>query len=507
LTFVLFLFYFASMQPFLFSRQQADLRSVRDRLRVAFGSIRDEQRLDPTSQFVYAFIGSRTYDEVSTRLNWRYRSWDDIADAPVGDVEAALTGVDFSENKAADLKLALRKIRARAGSIDLEFLADHSVEAALFWLEQIHGVGRKIAAATLNFSTLRKRAFVVDTHVQRVMSRFGFVSPASNTIAVFDAVMAAADGFDADDLYELYWYLKGLGQKTCTYFRALCASCPLSDMCLKRVEKNAIAVTAAKITALRTSLARLELEDPETHARVPLGYDKVDACFNGGLPRGVLHEIFAEGGDEAAATGFAATLSFRVAADKRVLWIRQGFSAIEFGDLAATGLLELGLDPARLLLLRLANAADVLRAASDALSCAALGAVVIEMPGDPKILDMVVSRRLTLASARKGVTAFLLRFNAKPQISTAETRWRVRAARSPEKDENRSSPVFATELMRNRHGRTGRWVMEWSCEDGLFKPCDKEAEDIGAVVSAPSDRSIAAATGSVEDAKAVRRIA
>jgi protein ImuA len=241
---------------------------------------------------------------------------------------------------------------------------------------------------------------------------------------------------------------------------------------------------------------------------VPLGYDDIDACLHGGLRSGALHEIFAEGGHEAAATGFASALSFRVAANKRVLWVRQDFSAIEFGDLAATGLLELGLDPARLLLLRLAGAADVLRAASDALSCAALGAVVIEIPGDPKILDMVASRRLTLASAQKGVTAFLLRFNAKPQFSTAETRWRIRAACSLDKEENWGSPVFETELVRYRHGHTGRWVMEWRCDDGLFqKPCDKGAEDSGAVVSAPCDRSIAAAMEGVGDTKAIRRIA
>ena len=266
--------------------------------------------------------------------------------------------------------------------------------------------------------------------------------------------------------------------------------------------------TAAKIAALRASLTKAALEDPTTHARVPLGYDEVDACLHGGLRRGALHEIFAGAGHEAAATGFVAALSFRMAANKRVMWLRQDFSAIEFGDLAATGLLELGLDPARLLLMRLAEAVDVLRAASDALSCAALGVVVIEMPGNPKILDMVASRRLSLASAQKGVTAFLLRFTAKPQFSTAETRWHVRAAHSPQKEENWGSPVFETELVRNRHGRTGRWVMEWSCDDGLFrKPGDKGAEDSGAVVSAPCDRSIAAAMEGVGDAKAVRRIA
>src|SRR6516162_9944120 len=91
----------------------------------------------------------------------------------------------------------------------------------------------------------------------------------------------------------------------------------------RRDDGQRMSSTAAKIAALRASLAKIELENPETHVRVPLGYDKVDACLLGGLRRGALHEIFAEGGHEASATGFAAALSFRMAADKRVLWIRQ----------------------------------------------------------------------------------------------------------------------------------------------------------------------------------------
>ncbi len=232
------------MQLSLFPSQRADLQSVRDRLGAVFGKIRDDRRLDPTSQFVHAFIGSRTYDEVASqafvRLVGQYGSWDDIADAPVNDIETILVRVTYAEKKAPALKFALRKIRARAGSIDLEFLADHPVEPGLFWLEQIYGTGRKIAAATLNFSTLRKKAFVVDTHVLRVMRRFGFVNPRADEVAVYDAVMAVANDFDADDFYELHWYLKGLGRKICTHSRALCASCSLSDICMKRVESGLV---------------------------------------------------------------------------------------------------------------------------------------------------------------------------------------------------------------------------------------------------------------------------
>lgn len=245
---------------------------------------------------------------------------------------------------------------------------------------------------------------------------------------------------------------------------------------------------AEKIAALRASLARPGLVEVST--RVPLGHGAVDLCLKGGLERGVLHEIFAAIGHEAAATGFTTGLAARVATGKRLLWIRQDFSALEFGELSATGLLEFGLDPSRLLLLCVADAADGFRAANDALSCAALGAVVIEIPGKPKILDLMASRRLTLACEQKAVTAFLLRFGAQPEASTAETRWLVRAAFLPAQEENWGHPVFEAGLVRNRHGRTGQWVMEWNCDDGLFS---EPTANIGAVVSAPCDRPAATA--------------
>ncbi len=243
---------------------------------------------------------------------------------------------------------------------------------------------------------------------------------------------------------------------------------------------------AEKIAGLRASLTKPGLE--EASIRIPLGHAAADFCLKGGLERGVLHEVFAAIGHEGAATGFTAGIAARVAARKRLLWIRQDFSALEFGELSATGFLEFGIDPERMLLLCVADAADALRAANDALSCAALGAIVIEIPGTPKILDLMASRRLTLASAQKSVTVFLLRFNAEPEASTAETRWLVRAAASPPQEENWGHPVFEAGLVRNRHGRTGEWVMEWSCDEGLFKETDR-----GAVVSAPSNRPAAAA--------------
>jgi protein ImuA len=167
-----------------------------------------------------------------------------------------------------------------------------------------------------------------------------------------------------------------------------------------------------------------------------------------------------------------------------LLWIRQDFSALEYGELCATGFLELGLDPERLLLLRVSDANEALRAASDALTCSGLGAVIIELRGAAKALDLVASRRLTLGAAQRNVPAILLRFCAKPQASTAETRWRIATGTSAKEQEHWGHARFAAQLLRNRHGRLGHWEMEWSSDDGLFR---EPAPDHRAVVSTSSD--------------------
>lgn len=229
------------MQTNLFAGPASDVRAIQNRLRAVAGPIRDDQRLDPVGQFVRSFIACRTHDRDSwqafMRLSRRFESWDALADAPVAEIEALIQGVTHAEKKAPELKAALRAIRARAGELNCDFLEALPVEQGLRWLEAIHGVGRKIAAATLNFSTLRKRAFVVDTHVLRVLKRFGFVNGSAE--AAYDAVMAAAEGLSADDLYELHWHLKRLAQRLCTHAHAACGSCPLSASCLKRLEDGA----------------------------------------------------------------------------------------------------------------------------------------------------------------------------------------------------------------------------------------------------------------------------
>ena len=225
------------------------------------------------------------------------------------------------------------------------------------------------------------------------------------------------------------------------------------------------------LATLRGSIERIEAPC-EAHAlrKIALGHIDADAALRGGLAVAAVHEVFAEGHQSATATGFIAGLAGRIASRRPLVWVRQDFSEIEAGALSMSGLAELGLDPRRLVSVRAADVDNALRTAADALACDALGAVVLEVWGDPRQLDLVASRKLTLAAQASGVTALLLRMAATPIPSTAETRWIVRAAHSPPAAPATSwgAPVFDAQLVRNRHGPVGRWIMEWKCDECLF---------------------------------------
>ncbi|HEV7253898.1 MAG TPA: hypothetical protein VGN97_12500 [Mesorhizobium sp.] len=218
--------------------------------------------------------------------------------------------------------------------------------------------------------------------------------------------------------------------------------------------------------ALRHALAGLERGSaPQAADLFPLGAPALDASLGGGLSRVSLHEIHAVQGlaDAVAAGSFGLGLALRAAEERPLVWVRQDFVDAETGGLYGAGLAAFGLDPRRLLLVRAGDATGVLRAANEATRCPALGAVLVELWGEPKSLDLTVSRRLLLAAARSGVTLFLIRLGATPQPSAAATRWAVQAAASVPLEANAPGrPAFAATLLRHRAGIAGQtWNVEW----------------------------------------------
>ena len=235
---------------------------------------------------------------------------------------------------------------------------------------------------------------------------------------------------------------------------------------------------SAKLAELRLSLARYGL--PPDRKPVSLGHPQADAVLGGGLRPGTLHEIFAQGW---SAGGFAVLLTLLAAGKRPFFWIRPDYEAMEYGALSPNGLAELGGDPRQLILLRSRNAADALSAASDILTCPHVGALLLEVEGMPKCLDLVASRRLAFAAGESGVTILLLRNGAQAEPSAALTRWQVTSAPSHPGSDDWGNPVFNACLTRHRLGGLGNFLMQWNPQHVCF-----DTANIGTVVATPADR-------------------
>ena len=112
------------------------------------------------------------------------------------------------------------------------------------------------------------------------------------------------------------------------------------------------AVKRRLLARLRRRLAGLEsVSRGPAGAVLPLGLDGIDQALpGGGLGLGGLHELLGPPDrgptERMAAVGFAALLLGRFAKGGQVLWIGPE------GDLFAPGLVELGLPPERLIVVR-----------------------------------------------------------------------------------------------------------------------------------------------------------
>lgn len=197
-------------------------------------------RRAPIGQLVKSLISGRTRDPVSLaayrRLLGRFGSARGVAAAEVQDIEAAIATVTFAEAKAGYLSAALRRIGEERPDFDLAFLGEPPLDAALGWLERLPGVGRKVAASTLNASTLGRPVFIVDSHVLRVLQRLGFVDPSGDAKTASEAVTAAMPHWPGDDFLGFHIACKRLGQSACYFEAPACARCPLTRDCPSRMD-------------------------------------------------------------------------------------------------------------------------------------------------------------------------------------------------------------------------------------------------------------------------------
>ncbi len=197
--------------------------------------------------------------------------------------------------------------------------------------------------------------------------------------------------------------------------------------------------------------------------------------------RAGLHEIYASTVDAAAATGFALALASERMGQCRkrnaaILWARHEALHSEAGYIYPPGLVEFGLSPAAITLVRLPHVQSLLQAGLDAARCRALAAILVEFQGDTRAYDLVASRKLALAAKNSGVALFIVRHGGRVLATAAETRWHIRSARSQPRSANApGAPAFEATLLRQRSGgvpgqNSGQtWCVEWNRDATAFE--------------------------------------
>jgi protein ImuA len=220
------------------------------------------------------------------------------------------------------------------------------------------------------------------------------------------------------------------------------------------------------LQALRERLAQPLAGTVRAVPSLPFGLAALDRKLpGGGLAGDALHEIVPQGEQALpAAFGFLMALMGRAAAASGVssaaplilvLSAQAGFGLVPYGH----GLAGLGLDPARLMLVRAGDDQEALWALEEALRVGEPAAVA-GLSG--RGLDLKASRRLQLAAGEARRPLFLLRPDAALAASAAATRWRIQAA--PGKRDRfglLTSWRWEVALERCRNGQIGEWIVEW----------------------------------------------
>ncbi len=195
---------------------------------------------DVLAEAVYILITKQTreavYQRVYRSLLDRYRSWLEVADAPIEDLEEILRPAGLQTQRARDLKFMLAKVRldndargvgpAAGVDLTLEYLRDEPEIVAEGYLKSLPGLWTKCARCVTLYA-LGRADFPVDTHVARIFDRLGLVP---------------MDGWKPDhDAYQevvpprirgrFHVNLVHHGRAVCRTSNPRCGECPLVSFC------------------------------------------------------------------------------------------------------------------------------------------------------------------------------------------------------------------------------------------------------------------------------------
>ena len=150
-----------------------------------------------------------------------YPDYRAIEEAPQEELAEVISDVGLMNQKSRRIQRSLERIRQETGGeYTLAFLDEMDTESAQDWLTDIKGVGPKTANVVLNFH-FEKPTFAVDTHIERLSTRFGLIEESTTAEQAHEVLN---ETIPDDTKYSLHVLLITHGREYCSAQDADCAN-------------------------------------------------------------------------------------------------------------------------------------------------------------------------------------------------------------------------------------------------------------------------------------------
>ncbi|KZX16537.1 endonuclease III [Methanobrevibacter cuticularis] len=176
---------------------------------------------DPYRVLIRTILSQRTRDEntdqASANLFAKYKNIEEVANAPIEDLEVLVRVAGFYRVKARRIKEVSNLILDQYGGV----VPDNMKE-----LLELPGVGRKTANCVLVYA-FQEPAIPVDTHVHRISNLWGIVNTKTPEETEEELVKIVPKDFwiDLNDLMVQF------GQTVCKPTYPQCEQCPIVELC------------------------------------------------------------------------------------------------------------------------------------------------------------------------------------------------------------------------------------------------------------------------------------
>ena len=237
----------------------------------------------------------------------------------------------------------------------------------------------------------------------------------------------------------------------------------------------------ADVTPRNPTIVRRGITVAPPDAFLRTGAGPLDAALGGGLPKAALSEFHGtETRDAGAVAGFALSLvSLILKQSPRlpVLWIGTAEIFREAGFPYARGLHAVfGIEPGQLLFSEAPRLVDALWVAEEAARMTALAAVILEIRGNPRQLDLTATRRLHARAQNASRPVFLLRQASEAEPTAAPVRLVLSAAPAAPRETiagplagSIGRPAFTVTIGKSRAALPGQFTLEWNPDEHIFE--------------------------------------